>query len=280
MSLWAQLWSVDAGWGWLPAATPVPWPWIAMAGAFGLCFGSFLNVVIFRLPLDRSIVWPASQCPHCGRGLPAWENIPVLSYLALGARCRGCRASISWRYPLVELLGGAAAALAVWRWGPGPAALWAGAFTLLLIAVAWIDAEHRIIPDELSAGLLAFGLWARGFHLQGFAASTAGALGGVVLLGGAAWAYRRWRGIDGLGGGDVKLIAGLGAFLGLPGLVITVLLASAAGSLVGFGLMIRGRADTQTALPFGTFLAAAGVCALAAGPALWSGYLTLVGFGP
>jgi leader peptidase (prepilin peptidase)/N-methyltransferase len=280
MSVWAHLWSVDAGWGWLHAVTPTPWQVVAFAGALGLCFGSFLNVVIFRLPNDRSIVWPASHCPNCSRTLPAWENVPVLSYVFLGARCRGCKTPISWRYPLVELLGGAALALAVWRWGLAPGALWASAFALFLIAVAWIDAEHRIIPDELSGGLLAFGLFARGFDLQGFAASTAGAFAGVLLLGGAAWAYRRWRGIDGLGGGDVKLIAGLGAFLGLPGLVITILLASAAGSVIGLGLMLRGRAGSQTALPFGTFLAAAAVCALAAGPALWTGYLSLVGFAP
>ena len=280
MSLWSHLWSVDAGWGWLHASPPAPWPYVVLAAALGLCFGSFLNVVIFRLPNQRSIVWPASQCPSCGRALPAWENVPILSYLALGARCRGCRAPISWRYPLVEGLGGAAVALAVWRWGLAPGTLWAAAFALFLIAVAWIDAEHRIIPDELSGGLLAFGLWARGFDLQGFAASTAGALAGVLLFGVAAWAYRRWRGIDGLGGGDVKLVAGLGAFLGLPGLVLTVLIASAAGSLIGLGLILRGRAEAQTALPFGTFLAAAGVCALAAGPALWQGYLALVGLHP
>jgi leader peptidase (prepilin peptidase)/N-methyltransferase len=280
MTSWAHLWSVDAGWGWLHAMTPAPWRLVAFAAALGLCFGSFLNVVIFRLPNERSIVWPASHCPHCARTLPAWENVPILSYVALGARCRGCKAPISWRYPLVEALGGTVLALAVWRWGLAPGTLWASAFALFLIAVAWIDAEHRVIPDELSGGLLAFGLFARGLDAQGFAAATAGALAGVLLLGSAAWAYRRWRGIDGLGGGDVKLIAGLGAFLGLPGLVITVLLASAAGSLIGIGLILRGKAEPQTALPFGTYLACAGVCALAAGPLLWQGYLTLIGLLP
>jgi len=280
MTTWDQLWSVEAGWGWLAAATPAPWPYVVVAALFGLCFGSFLNVVIFRLPNDRSIVWPASHCPRCQRVLPAWENVPLLSYVFLGARCRGCRAPIAWRYPLVEALGGLTAAVAVWRWGLGPAALWAAAFALFLIAVAWIDAEHRIIPDELSAGLLAFGLFARGLDGHGLTVSAAGALAGVAFLGIAAWTYRRVRGIEGLGGGDVKLAAGLGAFLGLPGLVLTLLLASAAGSAIGLFLMVRGRAGSQSALPFGTFLAAAAVCTLALGPALWQGYLTLVGLAP
>ena len=280
MNPWAQLWSVEAGWGWLTVSPPTPWPFAAAGALLGLCLGSFLNVVIHRLPLEESIVWPASRCPACKRALPAWENVPLLSYVFLGGRCRGCKAPISLRYPLVEALGGAVIGLAVWRWGLAPAAIWASAFGLYLLAVAWIDAEHQIIPDELSAGLLAFGLWARGFDIPGLAASTAGALMGLVLLGGAAWGYRRVRGFDGLGGGDVKLAAGLGAFLGLPGLILTLLLASAAGALVGIGLMIGRRADGRTPLPFGTFLAGAALCALVAGPTLWKGYLTLVGLAP
>jgi leader peptidase (prepilin peptidase)/N-methyltransferase len=194
----------------------------------------------------------------------------------LGARCRSCRASISWRYPLVEALGGAVLALAVWRWGLGPAALGASAFAFFLIAVAWIDAEHRIIPDELSAGLVAFGLWCRGWSAAGVLQAAAGAAAGMLELGGLAWAYRRVRGIDGLGGGDVKLAAGLGAFLGLPGLVVTLMLASAAGSVAGLVLIARGKADGQTALPFGTFLAGAAAAALVLGPSWWRAYLALM----
>ena len=226
--MWQALWSVEAGWGWLAPTAPAPWPVTVVGAALGLCLGSFLNVVIHRLPHDESIVWPASRCPSCGHRLAAWENLPLVSFAVLRARCRACQGPISWRYPLVEALGGAALGLAAWRWGFGPAALWASAFALFLIAVAWIDAEHRIIPDELSGGLVAFGMWCRGWSPSGLVASAAGAAAGLVLLGGIAWAYRRWRGIDGIGGGDVKLAAGLGAFLGLPGLVMTIFLSAAA----------------------------------------------------
>ena len=276
MSLWQSLWSVEAGWGWLAPGAPAPPAMIALGTALGLCLGSFLNVVIHRLPHDQSIVWPASRCPGCGHALSAWENIPLLSFAFLLARCRSCRAPISWRYPLVEALGGTALGLAVWRCGLGPAALGASAFALFLIAVAWIDAEHRVIPDELSAGLFAFGLWCRGWSATGVLDAVAGAAAGVIVLGGLAWTYRRVRGIDGLGGGDVKLAAGLGAFLGLPGLVLTLMLASAAGSVAGIALIARGKADGQTALPFGTFLAGAAAAALVLGPAWWRAYLTLL----
>jgi len=272
-------WNVTAGWGWL---VPVhsAWPWTVVAVLVGLCLGSFLNVVIHRLPLARSIVWPASACPACGRLLAPWENVPVLSYVILLARCRGCRAPISWRYPAVELAGGAILGLLVWRLGPGPAAGSAAAFSLFLLAIAWIDAEHRLIPDELSAGLLAFGLWARGLSAEGLAVGLAGALLGFEGFWVVASGYRRIRGIDGLGGGDVKLAAGLGAFLGPPGLLLTVLIASTTGSLAGLWLIVRGRGHARTALPFGSYLAAAAALSMAAGPLLWGRYLEWFGLRP
>jgi len=276
MSLWSSLWSVEAGWGWLAAGAPAPPATIALGAALGLCLGSFLNVVIHRLPHEESIVWPASRCPACGHALAPWENLPLVSFVLLAARCRSCRAPIAWRYPLVEALGGATVALAAWRFGLGPATVGAAVFALFLIAVAWIDAEHRVIPDELSAGLFAFGLWCRGWSTTGLVQAGAGAVAGVLVLGGLAWAYRRVRGVDGLGGGDVKLAAGLGAFLGLPGLVVTLMLASLVGSVVGLALMARGKAHGQTALPFGTFLAGAAAAALVLGPAWWRAYLTLL----
>lgn len=273
-------WSPEAAWGWLAPAAPPPWPVVALAALAGLCFGSFLNVVIHRLPREESLAWPGSHCPACGHRLAAWENLPLVSYLILRGRCRGCGDAISLRYPVVEALAGAACAAAVLWLGMGPAAVWAAAFTLLLLAVAWIDAEHRIIPDELSAGLLALGLWARGPTAAGVAGGLAGAAAGFLALWLVAWAYHRVRGEHGLGGGDVKLAAGLGAFLGLPGLLLTVVAAAAAGSGVGLWLMVRGRGDGRTALPFGAFLAPAALLALVAGPAVWRAYLGMAGMAP
>lgn len=273
-------WRVDAGWGWL-TSTAKPHPaWVTLAVVLGLCAGSFLNVLIYRMPRDQSIVWPGSRCPGCGHALSAWENVPLLSFLLLAGRCRACRAPIPWRYPLVEALSGLVAGLAVWRLGPGAAALWAAAFALALLAVGWIDAEHGIVPDELSAGLVALGLWVRGPSVHGFVVAALGGLLGFVLLWGLASLYRRVRGIEGLGGGDVKLAAGLGAFLGPPGLVLTVVLASLGGSVAGLLLIVRGRGNGKTALPFASFLAPAGVLVLIAGASLWRSYLGLAGITP
>ena len=208
-------------------------------------------MVVHRLPHDESIVWPASRCPGCGHALSAWENIPLFSFAFLQARCRSCRAPISWRYPLVEALGGAALGLAVWRCGLGPAALGASAFALFLIAVAWIDAEHRVIPDELSAGVLAWtvvpGLVAdRGSRGGGGSGGGCdGARGtGVDLPAGAR--HRRPR------GRRHKLAAGLGAFLGLPGVVLT--LCGGDGGLCGrIALISLRRGDGRTAFPSAPF---------------------------
>ena len=273
-------WGPEAAWGWLAPAAAAPWPAVAVAAVTGACLGSFLNVVIHRLPRGESLAWPGSHCPACGHGLAAWENLPLVSYAWLRGRCRECRGAIPWRYPAVEALGAALCGGAVLWLGLGAAAVWAAAFALGLTAIAWIDAEHRIIPDELSAGLVACGLWARGPSLEGFLTGVAGALAGFLSLWAVAWLYRRVRGEDGLGGGDVKLAAGLGAFLGLPGLLLTVVGSAAAGTAVGLWLMLRGRGDGRTALPYGAFLAPAALAALVAGPALWRAYLTLTGLWP
>jgi leader peptidase (prepilin peptidase) / N-methyltransferase len=280
MSAGLGWWSAEAAWGWLAPAAPAPWPVVAFATVTGLCFGSFLNVVIHRLPRGQSLAWPGSHCPACGHPLAAWENLPLVSYALLRGRCHACRAPIAWRYPLVEGLCGALCAGAVLWLGMGAATLWAAAFVLALVAIAWIDAEHRVIPDELSAGLVALGLWARGPSLEGLATGVAGAVAGYFSLWAVAWLYRRVRGEDGLGGGDVKFAAGLGACLGLPGLLLTVVASAAAGSAVGLWLVARGCGTAKTALPYGTFLAPAALVALVAGPALWRGYLSLTGLVP
>lgn len=267
----------EAGWGWLALASFVPPAWVALAAGLGLCVGSFLNVVIHRLPRGTSIVWPASHCPTCARALAAWENLPLLSFLALGGRCRTCRTPIGWRYPLIEALGGLIAGGTVAWLGITPAALFAGAFFFLLLAIAAVDLEHRIIPDELSAGVLGLGLWARGPALDGLLPAACGALFGFGLLLLIATGYRRVRGQDGLGGGDIKLAAGLGAFLGVPGVLLALVAAAAAGAIVGIAIMVLGRGGPRTALPFGTLLAPAAAATLVAGPPLWRAYLGLAG---
>jgi leader peptidase (prepilin peptidase)/N-methyltransferase len=251
---------------------------IALAGILGLCIGSFINVLIHRLPRDESVLWPRSHCPRCEHPLAVWENLPLVSYLLLTGKCRGCRAPIPVRYPLVEAVAAGILMAAVAALGVGPAAAGAALFVLALMAIAWIDAEHRIIPDELSLGLVVIGLCVRGPTLEGVAVALTGAVLGFGALALVAVGYRRVRGQDGLGGGDIKLAAALGAFLGPPGLVLTITLAALVGSVVGMTLIASGRGSGRTALPFGTFLAPAGVLVLVAGPILWRGYLGLAGF--
>jgi leader peptidase (prepilin peptidase)/N-methyltransferase len=274
----AQLWSVESGWGWLEAGFPAGPLEIAFAGLLGLCLGSFLNVLIHRLPRDESVLWPRSHCPCCGHKLAVWENLPLVSYFLLAGKCRECRTRISVRYPLVEAVSAAVLMASVWLLGVSLAAAGASLFVLALVAVAWIDAEHRIIPDELSLGLVVIGLCVRGPSLDGVVTALIGAALGYVALAGVAFAYRRVRGRDGLGGGDVKLAAALGAFLGPPGLLLTIILAALTGSVVGTALMASGRGTGLTALPFGAFLAPAGVIVMVAGPLLWRSYMGLAGF--
>ncbi|MDD3642497.1 MAG: prepilin peptidase [Candidatus Krumholzibacteria bacterium] len=250
--------------------------WITAMPAFvfGLAAGSFLNVVIYRLPLGRSVVRPRSACPACGRTLRWFENVPVLSFVLLRGRCRSCGAAISPRYPVVELLGGFFALLALWIRGGDPVgAAFVYTFLMALLAVAMIDWDHRIIPDEISLPLLAAGLaWSLVNPALGPLSSVAGALagGGSLWLVGAA--YRRLRGVEGMGGGDVKLMAMIGAWLGLGLVLPVIVLASFFGSLYGVSLMRRG-GDGRTEVAFGSFLApAAGVC-LVCGQAILGWYL-------
>lgn len=274
---WRRLWSVESGWGWLSSGSSAGAIELAMAAVLGLVFGSFVNVVIHRLPRNESVVWPRSRCPACHHALTLWENLPVLSFVLLAGRCRECRGSISWRYPLVELACGFTATVAVMVLGVSTAALGAGLFVIVLLAVAWIDAEHRIIPNQLSIALLVIGLGVRGLSAEAIGIALVGAVMGFSALAAVAWGYRRVRGVDGLGGGDIKLAAGLGAFLGPPGLLLTVMLAALVGSVIGIALVASGRGSRFTALPFGSFLAPAAVVVMILGPILWRAYLGLAG---
>ncbi len=207
----------------------------AFAAAFGALFGSFLNVCIYRLPLDKSVVWPASGCPQCGRLLSWYENIPVVSWIVLRGRCRTCGMPIGIRYPIIEALTATMFGLAWWYYGPG-----------VLLA-------SRLVL-----------------------ASLIGALVGGGLLFGVAEVYYRVRREEGLGMGDVKMLAMVGAFLGWKLTLLTLMLASLSGTVIGLLLIVTGRGGMKYALPFGTFLALGAAAAATVGPALLSWYLGLM----
>jgi len=222
----------------------------------GTIIGSFLNVCIVRLPAGLSIVHPPSHCPGCERPISWYDNVPILSYVALGGRCRRCRMRISPLYPTVEVLTGALA-VALWlRLGPGLAFAGYLAFAAALVTITFIDLDHQIIPDVISLPGIAVGL-AVSFvsplvrPLDAILGVLAG--GGFLLL--VAWAYQAIRGQEGMGGGDVKLLAMIGAFLGWQSLFVTIMVASIVGSVIGIALMLYQRADTRLAIPFGPFLA-------------------------
>jgi leader peptidase (prepilin peptidase)/N-methyltransferase len=245
---------------------------------FGALVGSFLNVCIHRLPSGESVAFPASHCPHCQTAIKPYDNIPVLSYLILRGRCRHCQASISRRYPLVEMLGGLAAVGAVTGFGLSAQALLVLAFLDALIVITFIDLDHQIIPDAISLPGIFVGFAAA---LLFGAPSWRESLGGIVLGGGLLWAvaegYARLTGREGMGGGDIKLLAMIGAFLGWRAVPITLLIASLVGTAIGVSIMlVRGR-DTKMAIPFGPFLAAGAVCALFWGDALIKWYMDVSG---
>lgn len=259
-----------------PEATFTPGAYVVLL-VLGLCLGSFLNVVIHRLPRGASLAWPPSSCPECGHAIRPYDNVPVVSWLVLKGRCRDCQAPISPRYPVVELgtgllLVGLAALL-----GPRLALLPAAVFALALLAIALIDLDFRIIPDELSVGGLIVGLGARGFTLDGVLAGLIGALVGAGSLYLVAGGYKKATGVEGLGGGDVKLAGMIGAFLGWPGVFLTIFGAALAGSVIGLVLIGAGLGTRRTALPFGTLLAPAAVFAALVGPAIWQWYGGLFG---
>jgi len=245
-----------------------------IAGLFGAMLGSFLNVVIFRLPRGRSVVAGRSHCPRCDRTIAWYDNIPVLSWLLLRGRCRGCRWPIPVRYPLVELLTAGAAGVSVWVYGPSLQAAWIVAFLSLLIAITFIDWEHQIIPDPLSLGGTVLGWIGAWVCLDiGVIDSVIGSLVGAGVILGIALLYKAARKVDGMGGGDVKLMAMIGAFLGWQMVFAVLFIAAGAGSVYGIWLMRRAGGDSKTAVAFGSFLAPAACLMLFAGEPLLNMYL-------
>ncbi len=236
---------------------------------FGACLGSFFNVVIHRLPRGESIVRPGSRCPACGRPIRPWENIPLVSFVLLGGRCKGCRGRISWRYPAVELLTGAGFALVFFADGPGAALARDLVLFSVLVPIAFIDVDHRIIPDTLSLGGLAAGLLLSLLPGGDWKASLAGVVLGGGVLYGTAFAYEKVTGREGMGGGDIKLIAMIGAFLGWRGVLLTIFLGSLLGVAGGLLVMRRGADGLKTAIPFGPYLCAAALIARFIGDKCW-----------
>lgn len=282
----------------------VEWMDAAVVGVLGLLIGSFLNVVIHRVPIMMERQWaadgdqyaieaglkpapatsadaaatdkterynlltPASRCPHCGHAIRWYENIPVLSYIALGGKCSGCKARISPRYPLVELATGALFFLCAWRWGwTVTTAMWCG-FSAAIVALAMIDWDTTLLPDDITLPLMWAGLV--GAAMQWLTVplfdSVMGAAAGYVSLWLVYWAFKLVTGKEGMGYGDFKLFAGLGAWFGWSALVPIILMASVIGAIVGILMKLTSGLREGGYVPFGPFLAAGGLTAMAVGP--------------
>jgi leader peptidase (prepilin peptidase)/N-methyltransferase len=236
----------------------------AFTFAMGTVVGSFLNVCIHRLPLGESVIWPASRCPHCRARLKPRDNIPVLSYLLLGGRCRACGGHIFLQYPIVELLTGITFLSAFLLFEP-PLVYVRLLFACAMIVLFVIDLEHRILPDVITLPGIVLGIAFSFFLPPGWIDSVVG----LLIGGGSLWLlgeiYFRVRGEEGMGFGDVKMLAMIGAFLGWKLMLLTLVLASFIGSFIGLGMVALRQGDMKYALPFGTFLALAALVASALG---------------
>ena len=273
-----------------------PTVFIGCSVILGLLVGSFLNVVIHRLPkmMERewhanclelqgkdvpeqtkyTIVTPRSACPKCGHQISALENIPVFSYLFLGGKCKGCKTKISMRYPLIEGLSGALIGAAAYHYGYTYFALFAFIFIFALITLAFIDFDTQLLPDDITLPLLWLGLL---FNLNGgftdLKSAVIGAMLGYLILWSVYWLFKLVTGKEGMGYGDFKLLGAIGAWFGWQLLPAVILLSSVTGALIGVGLILFRGADRSTAIPFGPFLALGGIAALFFGQQLAAFYL-------
>jgi leader peptidase (prepilin peptidase) / N-methyltransferase len=284
----------------LAAAAPLT-TLLILAGVFGAAVGSFLNVVIHRLPREQSITSPRSHCVNCGRTIRAYDNIPIISYLILGGRCRLCNASISVRYPAVEALTVLLFVAAAWRDGLSLELPFELVFIATLIALAFIDAEHMLLPNAITYPGIALALIARialpylvgsphfedlpslqhslGSNFPTVGASLIGALIGALVGGGSlwlmGWLWEKFRGVEAMGLGDVKMMLMVGAYLGWRLAVLTIFLAVLSGSVIGVTLMLyRGQRDLQMRVPFGVFLSIGAIASLFVGARLVEWYLS------
>ena len=267
-------------------ASGIQWLDASLAAFFGLLFGSFMNVVVLRLPKMMEQQWaaecaslqghepaasepfnlivPRSRCPHCGHGIRWFENIPLLSYMALRGRCSACKAPISMRYPLVEITTAALFFFCIWQWGVTATGLAWCAFSGILLTLALIDWDTTYLPDDLTLPLLWLGLIAAQFQWTGIGLSDAlwGAVAGYLALWSVFWGFKLLTGKDGMGYGDFKLLAALGAWFGWQTLLPIILMASIVGAVVGIAMKINSSLREGGYVPFGPFLAGGGFSAL------------------
>lgn len=273
---------------------------ITVAIILGLLVGSFLNVVIHRLPLMMEREWqsqcdelagnaskdqepltlstPRSRCPHCGHAISGLENIPVISYLFLGGKCKGCKAAISKRYPIIEFLSGSLSGIVAFHFGFDWACFGALLLTWSLIALTFIDVDHQLLPDSITLPLLWFGIFFNLFDVYtSLEASVIGAIAGYLSLWLVFHSFRLVTGKEGMGYGDFKLLAALGAWIGWSFLPTIILLSSLVGAVVGISLIVFRQQDRDIPIPFGPYLAAAGWIALIWGDAINQGYMNWSG---
>lgn len=269
---------------------------ITVSTIIGLMVGSFLNVVIYRLPKMMEREWhnnclelqgkeiptqtsytlskPRSACPKCGHKITALENIPILSYLILRGRCRGCKTPISLRYPLIETLTGVLIGLISWKFGYSSTALFASMFTFALIALTFIDFDTQLLPDDITLPLLWLGLlFNLNFGFTDLKSAVIGAAAGYLILWSVYWLFKLIRGKEGMGYGDFKLLAAIGAWFGWKLLPAVILLSSTLGAVIGIALIILTKRGKEVPMPFGPFLAIGGIAALFFGQQLAAIYL-------
>jgi leader peptidase (prepilin peptidase) / N-methyltransferase len=248
--------------------------WLAVVSVLaGLAVGSFLNVCIQRLPLGESVIHPGSRCPRCRTSLRWPDNVPIVSYMALRGRCRACRAPISAVYPVIELATAGVFLLHAWRFGLDPLLVPRLLFACALLVLFVVDLQHRLLPNAITVPGIVCGLLFALFLPPGWVSALLGiGLGGGVLLV-IAEAYYRWRGEEGLGMGDVKMLAMIGAFLGWPSMLLTLVISSVLGALTGIGVLVSRKGDLKYALPLGTFLAIGALIASLAGDEILEWYL-------
>ena len=247
-------------------------PPAVLAALFGLCIGSFLNVVIYRLPLGQSLVSPGSRCTTCGYQLRWYDNVPVLSWAFLGGRCRQCRAPISAQYPIVEIITALLFVLVVWLTPVGPLLVSRLILVAILVALFGIDLEHQILPNAITLPGIVIGLMFSFIAPPGWQDALIGAALGAGVLYGIAGAYYLVRREEGLGMGDVKMLAMIGAFLGWKAVLVTLVLSSFSGAAIGMALIAARRGGMKLALPFGTFLAVGALAAMLVGDPLMAWY--------
>lgn len=285
------------------------YPYVVLLGAtaVGLLVGSFLNVVIHRLPIMMEREWkkecqqilqidheevskgdvaeekfnlayPGSHCPSCNKAIKPWQNIPVLSYLLLKGHCANCKTSIPIRYPLIEIVTGILSLIIAWRLGPSAQTLAALLLTWSLIGLTMIDADHKLLPDQITLPLLWLGLLINSFELfVPLHDALWGAIAGYLSLWTVYWLFKLLTGKEGMGYGDFKLLAAIGAWIGWQGLPVVILLSSLVGAVIGSILLVINKQGRNTTIPFGPYLAIAGWIAFLWGNQITQAYLQFAG---